>query len=191
MNPITTKCVNGALQAGDLVISTPDDEYGCLIGRVTQINLLGTPEHDEETDNDADDIHVNFCEFDYPKKRIKEIEAVFTELYGEKKSFDDCLLDDAIMAPDGLIRITGIKEEHLERLLHSGYNAACYCYTAMRWYVDPIIPKDDEVTQQIFAIAESALTLAGFEVLDGDRNSFIIRHGASDTDFEIKLNELA
>jgi len=128
MNTITTKCVNGILQAGDLVISTPDDEYACLIGRVMKINILGTPEHDEETDNETDDVHVNFLEFGYPKKRIREIENDFCGLYSEKKDFDDCALDDVIMAPCCLIRITGIDENELNYLLQSGYNAACYCY---------------------------------------------------------------
>ena len=49
MNPIKTQCINGDLQVGDLAISTPDDDYSCLIGRVLRINPLGTPEHDEET----------------------------------------------------------------------------------------------------------------------------------------------
>jgi len=30
-----------------------------------------------------------------------------------------------------LIRITGISEERLNRLLESGYNAACYCYSEL------------------------------------------------------------
>ena len=50
---------------------------------------------------------------------------------------------------------------------------------------------DRAIIQQIFDVTESALTLAGFKVMDGDRYSFIIRHGASDTDYEIKVNALA
>jgi len=128
MNPIKTQCINGDLQVGDLAISTPDDDYSCLIGRVLRINPLGTPEHDEETDNDCDDVHVNFLEFEYPKKRIKEIEDDFCGLYGEKKIFEDCPLDDTIMNPHCLIRVTDIDEPLLKYLLQSGYNAACYCY---------------------------------------------------------------
>ena len=81
MSIVTTKCVNGSLQEGDWVISTPDDEYSCLIGRVTKINLLGSPAHDEETENETDDVHVNFMEFDYHKNHIKEIEDEFCGLY--------------------------------------------------------------------------------------------------------------
>ena len=55
---------------------------------------------------------------------------------------------------------------------------------------DTAVPEDETIIQQIFDVVESALTLAGFEVMDDDRYSFIIRHGASDTDYEIKVNEL-
>ena len=78
MNPIKTQCINGDLQVGDLVISTPDDDYSCL--------------------------------------------------NGEKNTFEECPLDDAIMDPHCLICITGIEKALLDHLLRSGYNAACYCY---------------------------------------------------------------
>ena len=138
---ITTKCVNGSLQEGDLVISTPDDEYACLIGRVTKINLLGTPEHDEETENETDDVHVNFMEFDYHKNRIKEIEEEFCGLYSEKKDFYNCGLDDVIMAPCCLIRISGIDDVLLNYLLKSRYNAACYCYGILSDSIEQIEPE--------------------------------------------------
>jgi len=96
---LTTKCVNGILREDDRVISMPDDDYTCLIGRVTKINLLGTPEHADETDNETEDVHVNFLEFDYPQKRIKEIEDDFCGLYSQKKDLDDCGLDDVILNP--------------------------------------------------------------------------------------------
>jgi len=191
MKTITTKCLNGILKIGDLVIATPDDDYGCLIGRVMQINLLGTPEHEAETDNETDDVHVNFLEYDYSKKRIKEIEAICSELYREKRSFDEYPLDDVIMSPNCLIRITDIGDNQIKTLLHSGYNAACYCYSILSGMVDRIKPEDETITQHIFDVTETALTLAGFEVMDGDRYSFIVRHGSSDTDYEIKINELA
>jgi hypothetical protein len=40
-------------------------------------------------------------------------------------------------------------------------------------------------------IIESSITLGGFEVLEGGRGFLIARHGESDTDFEIKMEELA
>jgi hypothetical protein len=42
----------------------------------------------------------------------------------------------------------------------------------------------------IFAVIEHALALAGFKVMDGDGYSVIIRHPASDSDYEIKVTEL-
>ena len=132
MKSVTTQCINGALRVGDLVISTPDNDYSCLVGRVLQINLLGSSEHAEETDNETDDIHVSFVEFDYSKKRIAEIEDMFTELYGNKKLFDECCLDDVIMSPNSLIRITETAECQLKYILNSGYHAAIYCYQILR-----------------------------------------------------------
>ena len=138
MKTITTKCVNGEIQAGDIVISTPDDDFACLIGRVTKINLLGTPEHDEETGNETDNVHVNFLEFDYSEKRIAEIEKEFCGLYSVKKSLDEYAIGDVIMAPCCLIRITDIGEACLKYLLQSGYNAACYCYEILSGLTDQI-----------------------------------------------------
>lgn len=131
MKTIKTRAVNDDIQAGDLVISTPDSDYPGYIGRVLCINLLGSEAHKEETENETDDVHVNFLEFDYSKKRIKEIEDIFSDLYGEKKRFGDCALDDVIMAPCELIRITGIDKKKLDVLLKSGYNAVRYCYTIL------------------------------------------------------------
>jgi hypothetical protein len=132
MNDIKTKCINGTLQVGDLVLSTPDDdEYCCLVGRVTAIDILGTPAHDEDNGNETDDIHIDFLAFDYSKKRIKEIENDFSEINGVKKAFDGCPMDDIIMAPCTLIRITDVKKGILNRLLRSGYDAACYCYCVL------------------------------------------------------------
>ena len=126
-NGITTECINGELRPGDLVLSTTEDDYGCLIGRVIEIHPLGTPEHDAETENDTDDVHVNFLVEDYPDHRKDEIAAIFSELYGEPKTFDDCALDDVIMSPDTLIRITDIHPHELQHILESETNAAAFC----------------------------------------------------------------
>ena len=129
---VYTECVNGELRPGDLVISMPGDAYGCLIGTVTQINKLGTMEHDAETDNETDNVHVDFQDADYSDKRIQEIEAAFTKLYREKKVFSTCPIDDAILAPESLIRITGIWADKLESISHSYDNAAAFCVNALR-----------------------------------------------------------
>ena len=117
MKTITTTCINGNLHVGDLVISTPDVPYACLIGQVTHINLLETPEHDAETKNETDDIHLNFFVFNYPKKRIRKITKVFSKYYGKKKHFGNLTLDDVIMSPEYLICIAGIETGHLYDLI--------------------------------------------------------------------------
>ncbi len=194
---VTTQCVNGALHAGDLVISTPDDDYACLVGRVLQINLLGSPEHDAETENDTDDVHVDFTVSAYSDRRIAEIEEMFSCLYEQNKEFEDCPIDDTIMAPDSLIRITGIDSKLLEYLLDSGFNAACYCYNTLLKQQAPPVPDmpvstgaQPDIEERVFNVIDTALANAGFKVMDGGRDYVIIRHSASDTDFEIKLQEL-
>ena len=126
-NTDTTVCLNGELKRGDLVIVEPRDEYGCLIGRVLEINLLGSEAHNPETDNDMDDVHVDFTTEEYSPQRIQEIEKVFSDLYYEPKTFGECPIDDTIMSPDSLICITGISPDTLHVLLDSYYIAAVYC----------------------------------------------------------------
>lgn len=128
----TTKCLNGELIPGDFVISAPDDEYGCLIGIVLQITKVGTPEHEAETENAYDNVHVNFYEANYSGQRVKEIEAMFTELYDEEKQFDELPIDDTIMAPDSLFRITGIAPDKLNKALGSYEAAADLCESMLR-----------------------------------------------------------
>jgi len=129
MVEIKTKCVNGELQAGDIVIATPDDEYACLVGRV--INIVPVDSPDQDTDNETDDVYVDFSEYEYSEKRKREISETFSELYNEKTDFANCPLNDVIMAPCCLIRITDIDENSLKCLLESRYSAACYCYSEL------------------------------------------------------------
>jgi hypothetical protein len=184
MNTITTKCVNGNLHEGDLVISTPGDDYACLIGRVTKINLLGTPEHNEKTDNETDDVHVNFLEFNYPKKRNREIEDEFCGLYSTKKDFADCGLDDVIMSPCCLLRITGIAENELDYLLQSGYNAACYCYGILSGLTDKIELANNPL--------EISLTSNEMAMLNHANSGFKITRiiNGRTTDIELTCHEL-
>jgi hypothetical protein len=126
---IHTECVNGLIQPGDTVISTPCGDYGCLVGVVLEINTVGTLEHD--TDNPGDDVHVNFYDTNFSEKRIKEIEAEFSEMYGEKTTFYDRAPDDVIMPPEQLINITGIDDNKLNGLLASRANAETFCKNAL------------------------------------------------------------
>jgi hypothetical protein len=127
---LKTNCINGDLRVGDLVLSTPEDDYSCLVGRVTDIKLLGDPNRD--TENETDDVYIDFTAFEYSPERVTEIEEMFSDLYDEPKSFDDAPLDMVIMAPMNLIRITGIDEEKINAFLRKGMYAAEYCYNTLR-----------------------------------------------------------
>ena len=115
----TSICMNGELKPGDLVLSSPDEDYACLVGTVLSINKPGTPEHDAETENTTDAIHVDFMNSDYSENRIHEIEEMFGDLYGTPRKFEDCPIDDTIMSPDTLVRISGIKGHLLQAILDS------------------------------------------------------------------------
>jgi hypothetical protein len=170
MNTVTTTCLNGSIKVGDLVISIPADEYACLIGTVLKINLVGTPDHDEETDNETDDVHVDFTCAEYSDCRFAEIEEMFTELYGEKKEYAECPLDDVIMAPESLIRIAGIDGALLRKLCERKDNAEAFYRNIL--------------------FVKSAFALTGYKIMDGDKDSMILRRIADDTDYEIRITEL-
>jgi len=123
----TSQAINGEIRKEDWVIAVPDDEYGCLVGMVTEITKHGTPEHAEEAQNETDNIHVDFTVVDYPPERLSEIEKYFSDLYGEPKKIDDLPLDDVIMAPDMLIRITGIHLDDLSRMVNDREAAEEFC----------------------------------------------------------------
>lgn len=122
----TTNCINGKLRVGDTVVSVANG-YAYLVGVVLRINVVGSPEHNEETANETDDVHVEFVGARYSKQRIREIEAVFTDLHDEEKTFDDCGLEDVIMSPDTLIRADVFTDEEMKSILESEDEAAEIC----------------------------------------------------------------
>ena len=123
----TTKCINGDLQVGDTVVSVEDTGFVYLVGTVLKINKVGSPEHEMETANETDDVHVEFEGANYSEQRIREIEAEFTDLYGEEKTFEDCGLDDVIMSPDMLIKADAFTEDEMKSILESKDTAATVC----------------------------------------------------------------
>jgi hypothetical protein len=122
---LTAEALNGEIKAGDWVISTTGEDYACLVGEVIEIVPLGSPEHD--TGNFTDDIHVNFANDDYSEQRRHEIESDFGWLYTEPKSYDEIPLDDVIVAPGSLIRITELGRDEFGKLVESRANAETYC----------------------------------------------------------------
>ena len=123
------QAINGEIRRYDWVIVTSDDEYSGLVGMVSEIIPLGSQEHD--TGNVTDDVHVDFMATDYSDERMAEIAEQMSELYGEHRPFDDLTLDDVIMSPDSLIRITGIELCTFGRLLESRETAEVYCKQIM------------------------------------------------------------
>lgn len=155
-----TICLNGELKQGDLVLSTPDEDYACLVGTVLAINKVGTPEHDAETENTTDDIHVDFMNSDYSEERIREIEEMFSNLYGTPKTFEECPIDDTIMSPDTLIRITGTRGDLLRSILGS-HDAAEALYRIVE--IGPSFIRDPAQTK---FIEEKLYSPLGFYLRD-------------------------
>ncbi|MDR0286814.1 MAG: hypothetical protein LBI03_03775 [Clostridiales bacterium] len=134
----TTVCLNGKLREGDFVVIAPNTTYGTLIGYVKAINYVGTPEHDEITNNVTDDVLVDF-ENDYSEQRIKEIEEQFRDLYDDDtKIFDELPLDLVVMAPNELLRIDieKIGEKYYKTLLDSEARTAAWCFNALQNFVN-------------------------------------------------------
>ena len=126
---ISANGVNGELHVRDMVISTGDNDFAYLVGEIIEIRKLGTPEHD--TENETDDIVVDFTTATYSDERIAEIEAAASELYGELRSFEKFPPDMVIMAPEELIKITGIAQDKYDSLLESETKAKAFCDTLL------------------------------------------------------------
>jgi hypothetical protein len=122
--PATARAINGKLKVGDTVIIAPDDDYGCLVGRVIATGKRGTPEHDG-TENESDGVHVDFTAFSYPPWQMTAFAEYFNDRFGydEYMEFDELPLDDVIIAPDAVISLTGIGEEKVSELM-TDYDAA-------------------------------------------------------------------
>jgi hypothetical protein len=83
----------------------PNEEYGGLIGQVTAIDKLGSDEHD--TDNETDDVHVEFISYGYSEVNEARIFAGLQKMRPDLTSLDEFALDDVIMAPKTLVSLTG------------------------------------------------------------------------------------
>ncbi len=127
---LTAICRNGEILPGDTVLSIKDIDYSCLVGTVLYIDKAGTPDH--QTDNDGDDIHVNFMVAEYSENRMLEIQDMLWDLDGRPTPPKPGVLppldiDDVIMAPDMLIRITDVEREVMTDILDSGKKTEAFC----------------------------------------------------------------
>jgi len=123
-----TNCINGALIKGDTVLSTKDDDYCYLVGKVTRIAKLGSPEH--ESGNLTDDVFVDFLAYPYAETRTNEIEEYLSRLYTREVKLDEAGLDEVIMAPEALVRIPTHEHELINALLSSAERAEATCHRA-------------------------------------------------------------
>ena len=80
---------------GDRIVGTDASEYQGLLGSIIEIR----DGEDKETENETPDI---YCSFDAPvlPYDIAELEKRFSELYQCKKTIEDIILDEVIMAPE-------------------------------------------------------------------------------------------
>lgn len=135
------------VKPGDWVIAAGNNEHRYLLGVVTAIDKLGTPEHG--TENETDDVHVDFTAFDYPPDRIEEIEEHFSGLYGELKIFDEIPLDDVIMAPKMLIGISHLGHDEIERMGNLTHNCEAFCNCFMGGGIEPQSSRETELVERV------------------------------------------
>ena len=142
----TSRTIFGDVQPGDWVIAAGNNEHRYLLGTVTAIDKFGSPEHD--TENETDDIHIDFTAFEYPPDRIAEIEEHFSDLYGEPKTFAELPLDDVIMSPKMLIRITHLGQDEIEFMgnLRINCESFCKCFPGGN---EPLSAKHSELIERL------------------------------------------
>ncbi len=82
---------------GATVIGTDSSEYEGLTGHIIEIRT----DPDKDTENEGPDI---YCCFNPPETddEVKNLEAIFSDLYQQPKTMDDIILDEVIMAADML-----------------------------------------------------------------------------------------
>ena len=97
-----------AIKLGDWVMGAENNDYGDMIGIVTAIKK-------------TEDIHVDFSPFCYPAKSIPEIEKRFSSIYNTPVLFNELYLNDVIMAPETLIRLTQFRIDQITYMGHLRY----------------------------------------------------------------------
>lgn len=109
----TVFCVDEKeFKIGGVVFANDESEYMGLYGTVTEIRTG----EDRETENDTPDI---YCEFLAPDSiaMAAELEARFSDLYGQNKHLAEISLDCVIMSPEMLEPVPARQEDELGHLL--------------------------------------------------------------------------
>lgn len=104
---------NNYYHVGDQIVGTSESEYEGLYGVITEIRDA----EDQETENETPDI---YCTFEPPVLpcEIKQLEEIFSNLYGMPKTLKDISLDFVIMAPEMLRVIDQVAEPVPERKVY-------------------------------------------------------------------------
>ena len=128
----STRCINGIIRVGDLVLSTVDSNMPCLPGRVIAIDLLDSDEH--QTESQLDDVHVDFSVFsdEFSVERWHDIADRYAILFQNHRSFEEVNHNDLIMGPDCLIKISDVALETLEEIKTSEQHAIRHAYRIVR-----------------------------------------------------------
>ena len=142
----TTAVINGEIKHLDMVIATSDSDYPYLVGMVKSVDKLGSPEH--ESGNLTDDVVVDFASAECSDGRKQEIEEHFHKLTGEYKRYDDLPLDNVIMSPDHLIRITNLRINDIELLSDRFSDAQSFCTNYENGIV-PYMAKHAELIERV------------------------------------------
>ena len=91
----TIKIGNMEYCVGMRICATEASEYSGLYGYISEIR----DGEDKDTENETVDIICGFFPpADEPK--IKAYEEIFSDLYGEKKTIDEIVLDNVVMSPE-------------------------------------------------------------------------------------------
>jgi hypothetical protein len=122
---IKTQAINGDISIGDFVAVVPYTEYGGYIGTVIYIEKLGTSEHD--TDNPTDDVHINIIGAGYSERQLRELAQSLGYGYAEDTPYGNLPIDDIIMSPDELVRITELDPDAYKKLVSSVAETGVYC----------------------------------------------------------------
>ena len=93
------------MKKGCFVLSSPNCEYPALLGIITDIIEADSPE--KETENEGDDIYIDFSIEEYGECRHEKLETHFKKLYMDKeKRLEEVPLDMLIMSEDELVVLT-------------------------------------------------------------------------------------
>jgi len=175
--------LNGEVRLSDWVIVKPGEEYDCCVGQVIAIDKVNTIDHG--TENETDDIHVNFAALEYNEIAKADMLEAFGALYPYAASFDDLPLDDVIMAPDNLISLTGLDFERIDNLSTDYKAAKEFCIKLLSEQFNRLKTQLINRIEQNYAdFNQSLLSLSNLEIIEkaaiihaySDAKSYLTEH---------------